>query len=59
MIVTDVRNRFVTESQTRPAETAVACRAEWEAGRASVPAQPVDGGRHGGADSEQTERGTR
>ncbi|WP_190208537.1 hypothetical protein [Streptomyces fumanus] len=41
------------------AEEAVARRAEWEAGRAAVPAQPVDGGRRERADSEQTERGTR
>jgi len=34
-------------------------RAEWEAERATVPAQPVDGGRRERADSEQTERGTR
>lgn len=33
-------------------------RAEWEAERAGIPAQSVDGGRREGADSKQTERGT-
>lgn len=93
MIATEVRNRFVTETQSqgiadrwngvysamrgildtmfkaqrdadRPTADAVAeaeraGRAEWEAERAAVLAQPVDGGRRDRADSEQTERGAR
>lgn len=51
--------RLCAELADAVAEDAVARRAEWEAERAAVPAQPVDGGRRERADSEQTEGGTR
>lgn len=51
--------RLCAELADAVAEAGVASRAEWEAARATVPAQQVDGGRRERADSEQTERGTR
>ncbi|MFF8293617.1 hypothetical protein ACF068_31035 [Streptomyces sp. NPDC016309] len=51
--------RLCAELADAVAEAGVARRAEWEAERAAVPAQPVDGGSGERADSERTERGRR
>ena len=52
-------HRLAGELADAVAEAGRAFSAEWEAERAAVPVQPVDGGRRERADSEQTERGTR
>lgn len=51
--------RLCAELADAVAEAGVASRAEWEAERAAVPAQQVDGGRRERADSEQSEGDTR
>jgi len=52
-------HRLAGELADAITEAGRAFSAEWEAERAAVPAQPVDGGRRERADSEQTGRGTR